>query len=688
MRNGVGGSFTGEWGFWHQAPRSPEAIGAAILSAAFGSAAAGFTIGATSITLASVLGYGLFAAGSIGLQYAVNSLTAKPGQAVSSDVAGQTIKQATPSRWRSYGEVKIGGKFAFVEKGGPVPSVIAQTPNLWNIVLQGQGEIASVQEHWIGDQQVVLDENGATTDSNPGHDSGATPYPAVYIENKLGTKDQTPFAYLTTVFPSEVNSALFTIRWRTVPATLIVLGRPGPDAAAAQKLYPQPGGPSPLYRAVQHSSKVYDPRDEGMEPDGDADDPTANGWLYSDTAALIILDFLRHPDGFASRSEREMVPISQFHIPDWIAFADLCEEEVERKDGSGPINRYRIWGTYDLTSPPKNILQGMLDSCDAELYRTGTGKIGIRGGKWDEPTASISNNDLLSHSLKKGSRQYSSCNRINAKYVSRHHDYQQVDMDPWIDDGNIELRRQELTIDLDLPWVPHHSQARRLAKIQMAKRNPAWLGTIVTGPRGLLAYNQRTINVVIDELGIDRPFLVTSFRPSPNFATVEIGIASLDSAAYDWDEITEEGDAPKISAITEEESEIPPPFNVAVEVSETDDPDVVSLVLSWENTSFLTLFGHAQYQDATDSGFNDIIAGDVGFAGLWIDLDIPEDAGYTSPILLDSNRSYIFRVRHITPAIKASAWSESVTAGSGFILREDGTELMREDGELFLREAA
>ena len=64
-------------------------------------------------------------------------------------------------------------------------------------------------------------------------------------------------------------------------------------------------------------------------------------------------------------------------------------------------------------------------------------------------------------SLSRGRGKNSACNIINAKYTSARHDYQQVDMDTWIDQDNIDLRGEELSVDLDLSWAPAHGQARR-----------------------------------------------------------------------------------------------------------------------------------------------------------------------------------------------------------------------------------
>ena len=56
---------------------------------------------------------------------------------------------------------------------------------------------------------------------------------------------------------------------------------------------------------------------------------------------------------------------------------------------------------------------------------------------------------------------------------------------------------------LELNQVPSNSQAQRLAKIYMSKRNPKWSGQVRTNFAGLNAIGQSAVNLSFDEL--DQP---------------------------------------------------------------------------------------------------------------------------------------------------------------------------------------
>lgn len=586
---------------------------------------------ATFATIATYASYALTAAAIAGLSYASSFLRPRPsGPGAVAPQDGQIIvRQAMPQRQRSYGTVCRGGAASFEE---------TKDGNLYMEVLQGQGEIDSVVAHLLGDTEVQIDGAGEITIGAPFAGNGV-----VQIFNKLGTADQTAFPQLVAAFPASVTA---THRWRGVPKTLLVY-----KGVPSDQISTYYGGGIPAYRAVQRSSLVFDPRDEAQIANGDPDRPRANNWEFSELAGLVMLDYMRHPDGFKRKKpgagSRSMIPISKFYLPEWIDFINCCDEDVPLKAG-GTEKRYRLCGTYDLTADPKDVLQAMQDSCDAEVYTRGDGTIGIHGGKWDVPETDIDSKYLLfPRSLKPGSRKLSAYNVLNVKYPSPNNDYQLVDMDPRRDEDNIDLRGQELNKSAQLTWCPSHSQARRIAKIMMKKENPDWQGTVVTMPYGLKAIGQRTINFTIPELGIDRSFLRTRFKPAGNLSSIEIGIASLDASAYAWDAETEEGTEPPIPVDTAQDNTIPVPDDFEVVAGSIVLQGGVNgsvLAVSW-TVEISTFSYEINWQE------------DGALSSDWNSVHIPAGTtSWVSPVLQDAT-DYRVRIRAITPASRASLWA-------------------------------
>lgn len=593
---------------------------------------------------------------AVGLSYGVGLLTKKP-QAGQQSLGAQppqsaqvTSRQSLPARTRSYGTVCRGGSISFEEVNrntgtpvvivpgfSPITAAVPGTTDLYVEMLQGQGEIDSVIDHFLGDTEVQIDDAGLITVGEPYANAGV-----IRIFNMLGTADQEAFTYLTGTFPGIVDD---THRWRGVPKTLIVYyGVPNDQIGTFY------GAGPPPYRCIQKSALLYDPREETQIADGDPDRPRASNWEYEDLAGLVMLDYMRHPDGFKRKAPqsgtRKMVPIARFYMPEWIAYINCCDEEVPLKAG-GTEKRYRLCGTYDMTSDPKDVLQSMQDACDAEIYTRGDGTIGIHGGKWDAPTVDVANKYLLSHSLKPGTKKLTAYNVLNVKYTAPDNDYQLVDMDPLRDEANITLRGEELNKSVQLIWCPSHGQARRIAKIMRAKDNPEWQGTIVTTPYGLKGIGQRTINFEVADYGINRSFLRTSFKPAPNLSTVEFSIVSLDATAYAWDPETEEGDAPPIPVDTTQDATIPVPADFVALAGSIAVQGGVSgsvIVASW--TTVRSTFAYEiNWQLAS------------GLADDWNSIRVPPGTtSWQSPVLQDAT-IYNIRLRSITPAVRASAWT-------------------------------
>lgn len=628
----------------------------------------------------------------IHLQPSIIANTANTGNGIPINVAAlsgeqfgsYTVTFTSPTAFKVYdpsstliGTGSVGVPFAnqigFTISAGTVPFIagdsfaanVGQFPvgNLWLLQLTGQGEIDAVEEHWLGDDQFLLTTGNLTAVTYSGsiYGNGGFGQPehsgyggAIQIWPQLGTADQAAQPLLVSAFAPDYTS---DFRWRGVPNVLLIYGRPV-NLNQAEALYQY--GP-PNYRQVQRAALVYDPRDNTQTADGDPDRPRNNNWTWSENAGLVILDFLRHPDGWArwvaGDGSRRMVPIANFDVTAWQAFANLCDQTIARK-GGGTQARYTLDGTYDMTGAPKDTLQGMLAACDGEIFRNGTGQISIRGGQWGpDPTVVIGDADILEHSLKPGADKFSACNWITAKFTAARNDYQQIDMDPWLDQDNIDLTGEQLVSSLDLTWCSNHSQARRIAKINMEKLNPGWSGTVATGPRGLLTYGERLITLQIPELNINGPFLVTAFEPSPTLERCQLTVQSLDSSCYDWDAESEEGTAPPIGAITINANTVPYPTGVQVTIAFDPNLEIWRATLTWENNSFITLFYEAQFKLSTDVDFTDMFVPDGALSAI---TDVT--------VNLDPLATYDFQVRSITPAGKASYWIPPALTGEGLAL--------------------
>jgi hypothetical protein len=531
----------------------------------------------------------------MGLQAVVGGMGARP--TTSTPQAQSTLNQSTGPRIRGYGRAKLGGTRAFWD---------SKDGSLYQIIMAHHGKIDAFEQFYIGDIAVARDgSSNVTTAPFAGH--------AVIVlhdgsDNQLADNDML------------VNwSGIWTPehRLRGIANWLVVFL--SPKAEDYQAVFPE-GYNTPV-RCVCRLSRVFDPRQLGQSH------TNPETWAWSDNASLCILDYLTHPDGY-NRS------IQDIDLPSFAAFANVCGQAIPLAAG-GAEPRYRIWGVYGLTDDPQDVLGKMRAACDAEFYQTPEGKIAIRGGVWDAPTVTIRDSDILGHSMEQGNNRFATFNELKIIYTSPDHDFQSMEATSWENLAD-QAERGVLSSSLTLDMVPSPSQARRLAKIHIAKSNPEWKGTIIANLSALDALGERTVRIVLPELGIDDAFFVAGFSIKPDLTGVEISVMSINEASYSWTP-AEEGASPPIPEDTRPDMTFPVPENLTL----SEVGDVIVAQVNDPQRSDLEL--QAQIR--------------AGAGSLWQEMAASGLTASYGPVTPAETTTYQVRARWRGPLETAGAWS-------------------------------
>ncbi|GLS87680.1 hypothetical protein GCM10010873_26540 [Cypionkella aquatica] len=463
-----------------------------------GLASAGFTGAITIFGLSPALSAALI---SVGKSLLWSEVSKALGPKAPTIQVQASIAQATAPRVRGYGEYMLGGVKVLRE---------AKSKRLYQITSAHHGAISEVVRFEVDGEVVTLSGGAVTSGSADG-------YMWIYA---ILSGDGGDYAEARAAFPSMWTTA----HKLTGQASYFVVMK-APKIAKLSKRFPRQAETS--VQMVAKLSQVMDPR-TGVT-------------AYSDLTGPAALDFLTHPDGYR-------IPMESVDLASFAQFTAVCDQDVPLKAG-GSEKRYRLGGYYTLEDAPKEVMQRILATADAQLYMTAEGKCGILGGSWEDPDVTIGAADILAMQLADGFDEFTDFNVLKGKYTSPLHRFQEAEAEELLDETAL-LTQPERVETLAVDLCPSPSQMRRLMYLYRASSIRDWTGTIRTNlvglkaryPKGKGKHVIRIVNPALPGIG-DAVFEVLSHSYSVADRVCEISIASIVNA-YPWNPAAQEGTPP------------------------------------------------------------------------------------------------------------------------------------------------
>lgn len=554
------------------------------------------------------------AALTMGLSYGLSQL-ARPKGPKPTD--GQIItRQSIASRKRHYGQVMVGGTLAYHNSSGGT---------LGYIVTAGHGQIDSWIEHRINNEVVTIGGGGVV--------STAKFEGALRIITREGDPDQTAIGEMSAIFGEWTADH----RMRGCSAAAIIA------APVKQKKFAAVyDNREPEWLGALKGSRVYDPRLDSTRAGGSGphrtDDPDT--WTYSDNAALVIADYMAHPDGFG----RGMAGINWDNIA---AEADLADDELTTVD-SRTIRRWRLWGSYSLDDQERrDVLAGMMAACDASCRDDADGLFCLSLGRWTAPTVTITDDHIIAMDCTRGRAGPDEASAMRAVFTDPNADYAEQEAAPYPNPDALDSR----VARLPLYWCPDHNQGVRVAKRVWLEGQNRWQLSIVTNLYGLNALGERIITVASDAMQINAPFMVKGLTFLPTVNRVELTLQEVAESDWDFDALTEEGEPPIVENATPALAAIPAPENVTLSAVARmlGGTNGVAIAAIWDEPEREGLIFAAEYQADGDAGWTPMQVNDDEFTGV---------SG-----LVSSGVEHSVRVKAIAISGRESAWStiETIT---------------------------
>lgn len=589
-------------------PAHADPISVAILGAMGYSGAAGLL--APTAVLGSLLWNGIVAALpsfllnaaiGIGLTLLSNALRPQP-QPQNPGARIVNLRQSVQDRTRAYGLVRLGGAVAFWK---------GRHGRRYVTVLINTGEINAFVGHYLDEIEVTTNSDGYVLEDRFRSDGDGM----VRIAPFLGAPGQTAPPILLEAFGEFTEEDRYT----GLAGAVVVFRNPKPDDFA--KVYSN--GREQTYSALIEASKVYDPRDPAQV----RTDPAT--WKYNTNAALVIANWLTHPDGLGAEV-----------TDDWwedVAFeADAADVQVLDRNGNS-IPTWQLCGSYSFGQAREQVRQQLAIACDAFFYDRDDGTPGFVLGRWIEPDVTITDRHVMSIRLGEGQDGTDRPNAVTVQYNEPGAGYREYSTAPFIiEDG--EPYNED---SFQALWAPNHNQAVRVgARVLKAKRSQFDV-SMTLNLYGLRLRDKRFFRLELTELGISSAFELASWSFGENGTTINVSARSTSAADLAFNPADEPAPG-DITGLDTDET-VSDPTGVVL-----SSPAVGTLHVAFDAPPRPSLLKRVRYRE-------------VGTPD-WNEAGVPSAQLYLTVNGLPPGTDYEAQVQFRTATAKASNWVESMPA--------------------------
>lgn len=542
----------------------------------------------------------------------------------------QTIREAIGWRQRHYGIVNTGGQLSFLG---------SRDGTLGIVVTLGTGREGDILEHKINDKVVTVVGGNVTDASFEG---------ALHIYTRSGDPSQTAIGELTAKFSEWTSNH----RQRGC-AHAAIIGDPVKQKKFAQVYNSQ----MPTYTQTRKGAFCYDPRlDSTAIIFDDGDGFTVNGtgpvrlnneatWPWTENAALVIADYFAHPDGYGGG----------YDAVNWTRIAgeaDISDELVTTLTGA-TIARWRIWASYSLAAERRQVMADMLKACDGFIWQDANCQFNLMVGRFVEPTVVITDDHICGLGGDIGPEADQRSDAVKVLYTEATIGYREQESATMVRAGALSDPTSDAQ-PIEAYYIPHHNQAARVGKLELARLGDRWHLNLSLNLFGLNLLGERFCRVRSAQLGVDAPFsiaglkLVTAETGSANNMRIQAQLEEVAAADWLFNAELEEGVPPVAPGEDEEEPVVPMPTALALDAVQIalGETNGVAIAASWAISRDGLAF-EAQYRPTA--------------GGDWVGMTTDEDTLTARSGPVDSGTEYEVRVRSVTLSYRVSDWTAVVT---------------------------
>jgi hypothetical protein len=301
------------------------------------------------------------------------------------------------------------------------------------------------------------------------------------------------------------------------------------NGASRQQYYPNNW---PMFNFVYRGAPLYDPRDPGQtELEGGVYSLYNTSWKWSENPALIAADYVNRLIQMGATAIRG---INWKTIAEAAADCDRLVPCFIRNFGNGGICYEpfaRMSANVSLELEPRDVLAKIMAVCDGSYGIDQNGLFCMWIGKEEATRVTIDDGDITGAQVGFGLPLNEETNYIHITYTEPRQRYSPVEA-PIYEDTESIAKIGRRTDSIQLEYCPSPSQAWRMVRRYLKRRNRRRTLSLRTGPRGILCAGQRYISVSSEMLGIVGTFRVLAVAQGESIAEWNLELAEVAHDIY------------------------------------------------------------------------------------------------------------------------------------------------------------
>lgn len=386
------------------------------------------SVGGATITVGQVLAFVVATAGSALLQGLSGGGRGSFGQS-------STERQAnlsSPVRTRFFGmggDLKAGGHRTEIR--------VSSDGDLYRIFVFDCGTSGPIQQHFIANEPVLLDDDGWV--QSPAKWQDKLRIRTVYAQDSAPALQEMIDAFPGYWTANHLLTGLSYVMIQQKPVPISVVNGTWPGGANGEE-----------WQSLRTGAQdIIDVRDMSTG--------------YTDNAALCFLYYMTHPYG-------GQLDLEDFSLASISAAADLCDQIQEGPDGQ--LEKiYRCAGFFEAAPPGQEVSQviqtgnSLLKNFNARLFYDveNDGKIGVVVDKPDlNPEGAFTNDAILTAAIADARGLIDQYDSVNAAFVNPNLGYTD-DTTPHMPQ---DLAAPQHTKTIELPFCPSRTQAARISHFE------------------------------------------------------------------------------------------------------------------------------------------------------------------------------------------------------------------------------